>query len=331
MSDLIKVKVLQKGMAPSGTTETPIRWGNCEFCYGSDVRDYDWLIVYDEIPKGSSGSIVNQVEPLACHPDQTLLVTGEPPSIKIYGSAYTDQFGVIITSHSNSLMKHRDYIQSGGALYWYYRKPLPELRERTEFPKTSDLSTVCSSKQQTHTLHSSRYQLTKYLSEQFPDMAWFGHGVRPMNEKYEAMDDYRYHIAIENYIGPHHWTEKLADCFLAMCLPFYVGDRSVLDYFPEESIIFIPIDDPVKAADIIKKAIDNNEYEKRLPALREARRLVLEKFNFWALTSRAIEERHQAKPTLPGKKIKGRHALRRNPFTAIKSACQSLHYKWFGK
>jgi hypothetical protein len=120
----------------------------------------------------------------------------------------------------------------------------------------------------------------------------FGHGVMPVADKADALDPYRYHIAIENHVCLHHWTEKLSDAFLGMCLPFYYGCPNANDYFPEESFIQIDINDPRGTAERVQRAIKTDEYTKRLPAIREARRRVLEEFGFFAVVSRIISERH---------------------------------------
>ena len=59
--------------------------------------------------------------------------------------------------------------------------------------------------------------------------------------------------------------------------------------FPAESFIPIPIDDPPRAADIVNRAIAAGEYEKRLGAIREAKRLILEKYNFRSQVIDVIE------------------------------------------
>ena len=113
-----------------------------------------------------------------------------------------------------------------------------------------------------------------------------------MDDKANALDIYRYHIAIENFRGPHHWTEKLSDPFLGATLPFYYGCTNVLDYFPEKSLITIDIDDVDGASEIILRAIRDKEYEKRLPHILEARRLVMEKYNLFAVLSKVVERHH---------------------------------------
>jgi len=44
-----------------------------------------------------------------------------------------------------------------------------------------------------------------------PELDTFGPDAqRKLDDKADCLLDYRYHIAIENYVGEHHWTEKLA-------------------------------------------------------------------------------------------------------------------------
>ena len=151
------------------------------------------------------------------------------------------------------------------------------------------ISVISSSKQMRHTKHAARYKLAEELSKNIPDIDWFGHGVRGFEKKYEVLEPYKYHVTIENHIGKYHWSEKLSDVFLAECLPFYAGDPAADEIFPKESFIPIPIDDPKAAADIIKTAIANQEYEKRRDAILEAKRLILTKYNFAAQVLELIE------------------------------------------
>jgi hypothetical protein len=272
-------------------------WGNCEFIFDNEARDYDWVVVYDDMPPQDNERFSTRQEQLACPEQNTLLVTSEPSSIKTYGNAFTHQFGYILTSHVNWALPHPGRIYSQPALQWFYglgaqhEVAYDELHDTPPWDKPRVLSTVCSTKLQKHTLHNRRYEFTIELKQLLPDMDMYGHGVKEMDDKAEALHDYRYHVAIENHRGPHHWTEKLADPFLGLCLPFYYGCSNAGDYFPDESFIPIDINDVAGAARIIEAAIRNNEYEKRLPHIIEARRRVLEDYNLFAVLSREIAAR----------------------------------------
>lgn len=264
-------------------------WGECDFIFDMECTDYDWLVIYNDLP------FSHPIENLACSRRQTILVTTEPSSIKAYGTDFTGQFGAVLTSQAEWALPHPRRIFSQPALLWYYgigSSHLLSYDQMVASPplnKSRDLATVCSSKQQRHTLHHRRYRFTQAIKARIPEMDIYGLGVRPMDDKAEALDAYRYHLAVENFIGPHHWTEKLADVFLGAALPFYCGCPNAADYFPAESFIPLDIDDVEGSARRIRQAIDNGEYEKRLPAILEARRLVMEKYNLFAVLAREIE------------------------------------------
>ncbi len=86
----------------------------------------------------------------------------------------------------------------------------------------------------------------------------------------------------------------MADPFLGFALPFYAGCPNASDYFPNGS--FVPIDprDFEGSLATIRSVIENDEYEKRLPAILEARQLILEEYNLFAVLSREIERLHHA-------------------------------------
>jgi len=305
-------------------------WGRCEFLFDPDARDYDWFVIYNDFPGD------HQEEELSCLPWQTLLVTSEPSSIKTYGEAFTDQFGYVLTSQEEWALPHPGRIFSAPCLQWFYGltsdSPLSydQMKDSPPLDKRRTISTVCSSKRQRHTLHRKRFRFTFALQERIPEMDIYGHGIRPMQDKAEALDDYKYHVAVENHIGLHHWTEKLSDVFLAAALPFYCGCPNAGDYFPEESFIPIDMDDVDQAHDTIRQAIHNHEYEKRLPRILEARRRVLEQHNLFAVLSREIESRVGVDDRLmPGKMILSRRLLRnRHPAVAIQDFYGKVRSKW---
>lgn len=293
-------------------------WGNCRFSFDPADRDYDWLVVYDDLPARHGEARKHRHEALACPAAHTLLTTSEPSSIKHFGNSYVSQFGCVVTSQEAWALPHPDRIFSQAGLHWFYGVgsqhiiPFDDIVAHPPLDKTHDLSMVFSPKRMRHTLHHRRFNFMRELMRLLPGMHVYGRGARPLDDKAAALDAYRYSVAIENYLGPHHWTEKLADAFLGLTLPFYAGCTNAADYFPPESFIPIDIRDPAGAARIIRQAIADGEYGKRLPAIVEARRRVLFEHNFFAVVSREIEKRHR-----PGAQvdehavIHSRHALRR--------------------
>lgn len=310
-------------------------WGNCRFVLDEEAREYDWLVVYDDLPREQVGRFSLRVETLACPRARTILVTTEPSSIKPYGTDYLAQFGMVVTYQEPWAISHPNLVFSHCGEHWHYGVRLPEPTTYDELKNTPlpakqrVLSTVCSSKKERHTLHYSRFAFTQKLVAAMPELEVFGRGVRPVLDKREAIDPYRYHIAIENQISPHYWSEKLADVFLGFALPIYGGCPNVGDYFPAESYIPIDIHDAEGAIATIREAIATNQYEKRLPAILEGRRLVLDEHNLFALLQRLIRDRDLGPGGFaPGAKIYSRHALRRKrPLTAVRFLIEKMRWQ----
>jgi hypothetical protein len=209
-------------------------------------------------------------------------------------------------------------VRSQPALRWFYGAGRTRLRYWDEIAlavpefKSGDLSAVCSTKKQTNTVHGDRYAFTMRLKQLIPTMELFGRGIRPIDDKADALDAYRYHIVIENHLAPHHWTEKLADAFLGLTLPFYCGCPNAGDYFPESSFIPVDVRDPDGAAVVIRNAIATRQFEQRLPAIREARRRVLHDYNLFAVIARELDARLVTPSRdLSGTPLYSRHASRR--------------------
>jgi hypothetical protein len=317
------------------------RWGRCRFVFDANAQEYDWLVVYHDLPRELKSA---SIEELHCPREKTILITGEPSSITVYGSYYLKQFGFIITSQEPWAIKHPNAIYTQPGLVWYYGAPntrggkmltYDDLQKIPPIAKTRTISTVCSIRQGRLTLHYRRYNFTAQLKDEIPELDIFGHGVRPMNDKAEALDPFRYHIVIENHVYPHHLTEKLPDAFLGYTLPFYHGCPNAADYFPRESFIPIDINDFGRTVEIIRSTLANDEYKDRLPYIIEARRRVLEEHNLFAVLEREITKRDGTiKDCATGGKIMDRQTLKfRRPLFGLQREVEKIftkikHIRW---
>ncbi len=314
----IRIKCVTSGLSPG---EGVFHYEDAVFLSAADEENYDWRVVYDELPRRDRGNFQKGREPLYCPRERTMLLTVEPVSIKRYSSAYVRQFGHLLTNRPPAAEKHSHTHFGEGYFQWFYEKPFDVICNQVLPPKDKLLSVICSAKQMAHTQHAARFTLIKSIVETIPECDWYGRGVKPLEHKYEALDRYRYSLAIENHIAPGHWSEKIADVLLAEALPFYAGDPNLENVLPADSFIRIPIDNPSEAIRIVKEAIANNEYEKRLPAIRAAKRLLLTKYNFCAQILKVIREveNQSVSPVNPRKPayLYSRRALRRNPLVAL--------------
>ena len=261
--------------------------GNCLFTFNPLSRDYDWLVIQDDIPK----ILPNQTEILACHEENTILVTTEPVTITKYGKAFTNQFKYVITNQDEKALPHPNAIRSQTGNVWFYGRTYDEIVAVTEPSKTKKISTVCSDKQQGHTIHKLRYEFTKIMEDKISELERYGRGFKWIETKAEAIDNYEFHVAIENHYAPNVWTEKLADTFLGFAVPIYYGCPNIYDYFPKDSIILIDIYDIDGSIKKIKEIISTpGEYERRLPAIKEARRKVIEEYNLLSMIDKIVTE-----------------------------------------
>ena len=260
-------------------------YGNCEFNFDASCDKYDWLVVIDDIPK----TIKNRTEDLKCPKENTILITTEPNTITKYGKAFAGQFKYLITNQEDKYLPHPNAQRSQTGNLWFYDKNLDEILSNTKPNKTKKISTVCSNKQQGHTVHKRRFDFTKILQDEIPNLKRFGKGFNWIDLKCDAIDDYEFHVAVENHYAKDVWTEKLADTFLGYAVPIYYGCPNVYNYFPEDSIILIDIFDEENSIRKIKEIISTpGEYERRLPAIIEARRRVIEEYNIMAMIDKIV-------------------------------------------
>lgn len=312
-------------------------WGNCHFIFQRDEARYDWLVVYDDIPAAPGQTRNTACEPLSCPPQNSILITTEPSSIKAYGKDFAGQFGHILTSQPAWALPHPQRHFQQAANHWFYGSGSQKwmareemLKGPTEADKAHTISTIYSSKRQWHTMHAQRFAFIQRMRELLPEMDVFGRGATPMDDKAEALAPYRYHLAVENHIAPHHITEKLTDAFLGRCLPFYAGAPNAADYFPADSFVPIDIRDPEGAARIIHAAITADAWAQRLEAIDEARRRTLEEHHVFAVIARIIEQSASSTPAPAQARstILSRHAWRKtHPIGALVHMGEKLYVR----
>lgn len=310
----IKVKLLNRGSLENEESgfknqspKNEAKWGSCSFTFNPLEKDYDWLVIIDDLPK----ILPNKIEQLSCPKENTILVTTEPSSITKYGRAFAEQFNYLITNQDEKALSHPNAIRSQTGNVWFYGKTLDEILAVKEPTKTKKISTVCSNKQQGHTIHKLRYEFTKIMEDRIPELERFGRGFKWIETKAEAIDDYEFHVAIENHYAPNVWTEKLADTFLGYAVPIYYGCPNIYDYFPKDSVIQIDIYDVEGSIAKIKEIIAiEGEYERRLNGVKEARRRVIEEYNLLAMINNIVENSKSDKSIVSDYKIYSRRTMR---------------------
>ena len=181
--------------------QTPGRagiWNDCRFFINEDVAECDFWVVYDDVVRS---------ETTRCPPENTLLITGEPPSVKTYHRRFLAQFGTVLTSHWD--LVHPNIVNRQQALPWMvgcryvreagqwdtaYTKDYDELSALPIVPKTKLLSVISSDKTLTPG-HTRRLAFVEALKQRFGGgIDVFGRGIRDVEDKWDAIAPYKYHV-----------------------------------------------------------------------------------------------------------------------------------------
>jgi hypothetical protein len=162
-------------------------------------------------------------------------------------------------------------------------KDYDELKKARNYRKDKLISVIFSKKSRTEG-HRKRLEFVRGLTDHLGDrLDVFGRGIDEIEDKWDGIASYKYHLAIENSSIPDYWTEKLADALLAGAHPFYYGCPNIHDYFPTDSLTLVDVDDLEGSIAIIERGIRENRYEASIDAIAEAKELVLDQYNLFPM------------------------------------------------
>ncbi len=280
--------------------------------------------VLDEDANAADGWLV-ACELHACQIETTIprsrraLCIHEPSPMTDLPESFVNQFGLLISPHLVPGFTGNWY-QTHSGLPWFFGATMgsggltPTLthRELKNLPlpeKSKSVSVVVSSKV-FHSGHRRRLRLLEVLRERLGDrLQIFGRGIRDIDDKADAILPSELHLSLENTAESSYWSEKLADAFLGYALPVYGGCTDIHRWFPEDSMVIIDPNDAEGTCETIERALAEDWYQQRLPAICDARARLFDHETTFHVISRAIEafpsdEPNLRKPTqlfLPGR------------------------------
>lgn len=249
------------------------RWNNIQMVTGDD---YDYLVMIN-------GPMPN----VNCDKNKIIYVEMEPyweQKFKIDESQY---FGTIIHRLSRNVCE------------WNISPTYSEI-PKLKFNKDKVLSTVLSKKYM-DIGQVKRIEFAKYLENNGVDIDVYGNGGerwRWKNDKgplsYHNKDDglfnYKYHFQCENNSIRNYVSEKLYDGILSECLVFYSGAPNVKEIIDERAYVVLQLESFEEDMKTIKKAIEENWWEQRLPYIREAKKKILNELNFFPRIEEIINQ-----------------------------------------
>lgn len=263
--------------------------GRYQFLLDQTKTACDYWVIFEGLSCGESAY---------CPKENTILITAEPPTLKQYRPALLDQFAVVITCRAD-LMHPRTIIDQPG-LPWHvgrrqkghvnlsWSKDHDELSAITHYKK-KELSVISSTKAFSDG-HRLRLAFVSTLQNHFGNrIDVFGRGIKEIEDKWDALAPYKYHIAIENCAVNDYWTEKISDSFLAGCHPIYAGCPNIKKYFPPNALTRIDLLHPEKAIAIIADCLGSKRYEQSHKEIQEARDAVLNRYNIFPTITSHID------------------------------------------
>jgi hypothetical protein len=247
-------------------------WDDFKFEINNEVEDCDYWIVYDDIDK-------YLLEKAYCPPKNIIFITGEVTDYWHYPTQFLNQFETVMSARHD--LNHHNLHHVRHTCVWHVKKHYDFLQSCPGPSKLKELSTVTSNASSTDG-HRLRYALVNKLKGHFKDeLSWFGRGEKEIDDKWDALANYKYSIAIENSCHWGYFTEKITDCLLAYTLPLYFGCENIFDFFDRDSLILLDPHDFKKSIRIIEQAIESDEYSKRFNAIEKQRLKILNETAFF--------------------------------------------------
>lgn len=259
---------------PDLIRQTPLLngvWDDIQFTY-DEVDKCDYLIVINHPTKDIK---------VKCKKGGRILLIQEPPYERNnYLTSHFPYFDTIICGFD---LKHSsNIINTQAALPWLVDKNYQQLTALSPMiDQKRDQVSWITSNSNVNPGHTPRLGFLEKIKQTDLKIDLFGRGIKHINDKFDAIYPYKYTLAIENFSDINYWTEKISDAYLSWTMPIYYGCKNIEDFFPENSFVKINIHKPEEAIEIVKKCIKDKKYDKNISAIKEARELVLNKYQFF--------------------------------------------------
>ncbi len=246
-------------------------------CIGDLGRD-DHLV----LPSCSRAYLAN-ASGLRC---QTSIWIREPPAIQ--GRFYrwmpwlSRRFDHVLTYDPKTLasIDNGVFVAHGGC--WIREPGLAGHEE-----KTGSTSIIAGPKRTTEG-HRLRHRLIEWADANRLPLSCFGREYRPLDDKADALEPYRFSLVIENSRTPNYFTEKLIDSLVCMSLPIYWGDPNIASVFDPAGMLICRSEDELQSA---LATVNGDFYERRCAAVAHNRSVALDLTDSYQLACDALLNR----------------------------------------
>ena len=296
-NDIIKIKMLcnwcsSKDLcqAWSNMCESGYMWKNIEIT--SDDFDIDYWVIINKPCDNSyydpKRTIVFQMEPWVNNESHLW-------GVKTWGEWAEPDENKFLAVRGRKTKCHNN-------AFWELELKLNEIINLKVENRTDVISSMCSSKYYDEG-HIARIDFLKFL-EQKGDVkldiySWdnqhnFKNYRGPRNhnvDKSKGYIPYKYYFMVENNYEENFITEKIWEPILCETLVFYYGCPNVCDYIDPEAFVQLDMHDFEKSYEIVKQAIEEDWWSKRIEAIRREKKKILDELAFFPVIENIILKR----------------------------------------
>ena len=174
---------------------------------------------------------------------------------------------------------------------WHLSKTYNELINEKDIQKNEgEVISVILSDKYRDLYQIKRIDFVKYLeSEGFKLDVYGGNrfnyknykGTLPSHCKDNGLLPYKYTFNCENNVIKNYYTEKLIDGILCECLCFYCGAPNISELIDERAYVKLDLNNFSGSVKIIKQALSENWWEKRIEFIRKEKKRILNELQFF--------------------------------------------------
>lgn len=236
-----------------------------------------------------------------CPPENVIYITDEAHAERFFNHKFLQQFPTVFSSRFD--VNHPNVIRIHDVGIWHFNKSFDEVATLLPFKKDKTISVV-SSDLTWLPGHKKRFAFVNKLMGHYKNQVeFYGRGINPIENKFNGIAPFKYSVAIENSYIENYFTEKIFECFLTYTLPIYYGCPNLEKFFDERAFVRIDIDEFDNALDIIDCVVKEDVYQEKLPYIKKARELFLNRYYFFPAVVNLIASNFNLSKDLKRKKV----------------------------
>jgi len=186
--------------------------------------------------------------------------------------------------------------------FWQLELPLPDIINLKYDDKIPTISSICSSKY-FDVGHIHRVDFLKFLEDKgdvpldifnkdnHHKFKNYRGKKTPYVDKSTGIVPYKYYFMVENNYERNFITEKVWEPILCETLVFYAGCPNVTDYIDKDAFVLLDMNDFEKSYQIIKTAIAEDWWSKRIDVIRKMKKKILDQLGFFPTIKQIIDSR----------------------------------------